>query len=137
VLNIGAKVLKVCWPVHVLVPESDTLLEVIHVPPTLVVKHGATTAPAKVEVPVPVTESDVMDVVAKVAVPDTFNVPVAVRFVDVALPVMKVSPETVRAWDGVVVPMPTLPLCKILIASIKEVFPLADEEETEKAKSLK
>ena len=46
---------------------------------------------------------------ANVVVPETFNVPVAVRFVEVALPVIRALPETVRVEPGVVVPMPTLP----------------------------
>ena len=50
---------------------------------------------------------------ARVVEPEMFNVPVAVRLVAVALPVMKVSPTTVRAEPGVVVPMPTLPLDKM------------------------
>ena len=58
---------------------------------------------------VEVTESEEIEVVAKVAIPDTFNVPVAVRFVEVALPVTRALPETVRVEPGVVVPIPTLP----------------------------
>ena len=46
---------------------------------------------------------------ANVVVPETFNLPVAVRFVEVALPVTRALPETVRVEPGVVVPMPTLP----------------------------
>ena len=57
---------------------------------------------------------------ARVVVPKTFSVPVAVRFVEVALPVMKVSPTTVRADDGVVVPMPTLPFDLIMKAVAPE-----------------
>ncbi len=47
---------------------------------------------------------------ARVVVPKTFSVPVAVRFVEVTLPVMKVLPTTVKTVLGVLVPMPTAPI---------------------------
>ena len=47
---------------------------------------------------------------ANVVVPETFNLPVAVRFVEVALPVTRALPETVRVEPGVVVPIPTFPV---------------------------
>jgi len=86
VLNIGAKVLKVCWPVHVFVPESDTPPEeppVIHAPPVVVAKQVAIIPPENVVVPEPVTARLVVEIFVVVAfVVDAF---VATIFVAVAL----------------------------------------------------
>ena len=57
----------------------------------------------------PVMAREVVVAAARVVFPLTSNVPVAVRFAVVSFPLKYPFPATSRAFDGVVVPMPTLP----------------------------
>ena len=60
----------------------------------------------------PVTAKVVEVALARVVLPVTFNVPVAVRLAPVRFPEKYPLPATSRAFVGVDVPIPTLPLDK-------------------------
>jgi hypothetical protein len=73
------------------------------------------------EVEVPVTESEVMDVVANVEVPETVRL-VIVVVASVEVPVTLKVPPTARRDPGVVDPIPTFPLA----STVKSVLPVEE-----------